>query len=212
MPARASASATPRPGPGARRWSAVAALAALIVGLSGCYHYDADIRVARDGSVTVRERLRIDPEWKAAVQDTLQAAEQIMRRYVAEVRDRGGRVVASGGDSAVAEFRYRSLADFDRAWPDSSDQGQMWDRSVYRRGAEGGRATDELILWRMSPPDRSQAAAGRRNPVLTFRVTLPAAALHHNAHVVRDGVYCWRFTEQMAAPDSVWIVWPATER
>jgi hypothetical protein len=208
-PATAAAS---RPGPGARRWSAVVALTALLVSLAGCFYFDADIRVAANGSVVVRERMQIDPEWKADVQDTLQAAERVIQRYVAEARARGGRIVATGGDSAVAEFRYPSLAAFDRAWPDSSDHGQQWDRSVYRRGREGGRATDELILWRMSPPDRTKGTANQRYPVLTFWITPPAAPLHHNAHATRDGAYGWRFTDQMTAPDSVWIVWPATEK
>jgi hypothetical protein len=204
--------AASRPAPGPRRWSAAVALAALLVGLAGCFYYDADIRVAPDGSVLVHERIRIDQEWKAVVQDTLQAAERVIQRYVSEARVRGGRVVGFGSDSATAEFRYPSLAAFDRAWPDSSDHGQQWDRSVYRRGHEGGQATDELILWRMSPPERSTKQAKQRYPVLTFWVTPPAAPLRHNAHLSRDGTYGWRFTDQMTTPDSVWIVWPATEK
>jgi len=201
--------AAARPAPGPRRWPAVAALAALLAGLAGCFYYDADIRVAPDGSVRVRETLRLDPEWKASIGDTLQAAERVLGRYVEEARGRGGRIVANAGDSAVAEFRYPSLRAFDRAWPDSSDHGQQWDRSVWRRGEVDGQATDELILWRMSPPKPSDKPGKQRQPVLTFWVTPPAPPLRHNAHATRGGTYVWRFTEQMTAPDSVWIAWPA---
>jgi hypothetical protein len=199
-----------RRGAGSRRWAAALALAALLVGLAGCFYYDADIRVTPEGAVLVRERLRIDPEWKASVQDTLQAAERVILRYIDEARARGGRITAAGGDSAAAEFRYPSLAAFDRAWPDSADHGLQWDRSVYRRGREAGKPTDELILWRMSPPERPSQPGQQRYPVLTLWVTPPAPPLHHNAHFVQDGTYGWRFTEKMTAPDSVWIVWPAT--
>jgi hypothetical protein len=207
MPA---STATARPAPGPRRWPAVAALAALLAGLAGCFYYDADIRIARDGSVRVRETLRIDPEWKATIQDTLQAAERVLGRYVEEARGRGGRIVADAGDSAVAEFRYPTLAAFDRAWPDSSDHGQLWDRSVWRRGQVDGQRTDELILWRMSPPKPSDKPGQQPQPVLSFWVTPPVPPLRHNAHVVRGGTYGWRFTDKMTAPDSVWIAWPAT--
>ncbi len=188
------------------------ALAGLVLCFSGCILYTADIRVARDGSVLVRERVALDPEWKASVGDTLQAAERVLQRYKDETKVRGGKVLASDADSVLAEFHYRSLAAFAHDWPDSADEGQQWDRSLYRRRQENGRPVDELILWRMSPPDRSRDLSQRRYPVLTFWVTLPAPPLHHNAQVVRDGTYGWQFTEKMAAPDSVWIVWPATEK
>jgi hypothetical protein len=197
---------------GSRRWAAVAALAGLLVGLSGCFYYTADIRIAANGSVLVREHLRVDPQWKDEIQDTLQAAEKVLLQYTEEARTRGGKIVELAGDSAVAEFRYPSLALFDRAWPDSSDHGQQWDRSVFRRGREDGKAVDELILWRMSPPDRSAKKPAQRLPVLTFLVTPPAAPLRQNAHWSSGGTYGWRFTENMTAPDSVLIVWPATEK
>jgi hypothetical protein len=70
---------------------------------------------------------------------------------------------------------------------------------------------DELVLWREGPPDSAQRA-GRSSPVLTFWVTPPAPPVRHNAHAVVGQTYGWRFTSRMTAPDSVWIVWPATEK
>lgn len=173
--------------------------------------YDADIRVARDGSVRVSERVVVDPDWKATYGDSLQAAERLINGYAKEAKQRGGKDVKTfDSDSARAEFRYPSLAAFVRAWPDSSDNGKRWDRSLYRRLTGSSGPEEELILFRMSPPDRSKEVKNQRYPVLRFYVTPPAPALRHNAHKVVGGTYFWRFTENMSAADSVWIVWPAT--
>jgi hypothetical protein len=190
---------------------AAAALLGLLLCCAGCVFYTAEIHVARDGSVRVVEHLAIDPDWKASIGDTLQAAEQLLNRYRKEARLRGGKVLSASEDSVVMEFHYRTLAAFARAWPDSGDEGQRWDRSLFRRRTEDGRAVDELILWRQGPPDSSQAAK-RPNPMFTFWVTPPVPPIHNNAHAVNGAAYGWRFTARMTAPDSVWIVWPATEK
>lgn len=198
--------------PAAPRRLAAAVLGLLVLVTAGCIRYSADIRVAPDGKVLVREQVRVDQEWKAEVKDTLQAAGQVMDQYVLEARQRGGRVLSVTADSALVEFSYPSLQAFARAWPDSADEGQQWDRSLYRRRKADGQAVDELILWRMSPPDRTRERPNQRYPVLTFWVTPPAPPVHENSHFSRDGVYGWRFTEEMGVADSVWIVWPATTK
>jgi len=185
--------------------------AGLTLATTGCMYWDADIRVARNGSVTVQERATIDPEWKAEIGDSLQAVEKVMKRYVAEAKKRGAKVKAFGSDSARADFQYPSLAAFARAWPDSSDEGKRWDRSLYHRLAGETGPLDELILFRQSPPQRTKQSADQRYPVLTLRVTPPVPAVRHNAHAVQGSTYYWRFTEKMTRPDSVWIVWPASE-
>jgi hypothetical protein len=187
-------------------------VAGLAIAAIGCVRYDAVVRVAKDGGVQVAEKVIIDPAWREEVQDTLNASKQVIDKYSKEARARGGVVKVFGSDSATAEFRYASLAAFARGWPDSTDDGQAFDRSVYHRLQEEGAALDELILFRMSPPDArtKKQQQGQRQPVLRFAVVPPGTPLRHNAHHVSGDTYWWQFTDAMQKPDSVWIVWPAT--
>lgn len=192
-----------------RRSLAALGAATLALAAAGCMEYDAAIRVAPDGRVAVRERLAVDPEWVEQSGDSFQAADRVITQMAAESKRRGGKVERFGDDSVHVEFAYASLASFARAWPDSSDEGKQWDRSLYRRRQDPTGPAEELILWRQSPPDRSKKTQHQRYPVLAFTVTLPVPATRQNAHWSAGRTYGWRFSESMTKPDSVWIVWPA---
>jgi hypothetical protein len=186
----------------------VAALLALL--FAGCMEYDAAIHVLSDGTVTVKERFAVDPEWVAEAGDTFQAARRLVDNIEHEGKRRGGKVTRFDNDSVYVDFTYPSLAAFARAWPDSSDEGKQWDRSLYYRLQDKSGTLDELILWRESPPDRSKMNANQRMPRFAFTVTTPVPAIRNNAHWQSGRTYGWRFTEKMTKPDSVLIVWPAT--
>ena len=191
----------------------LAILATLAMAGLGCVRFDAVIRIAPTGDVRVSEKVAIDPAWREEIADTMNASKQVIDQYAREARQRGGVVKTFGTDSATAEFRYASLRLFSRSWPDSSDDGQAFDRSVYHHFDENGKALEELILFRMSPPDertrKQQKEQGQRLPVLRFAVVPPVTPVRHNAHHVTGNTYWWQFTETMAKPDSVWIVWPS---
>lgn len=185
------------------------AAAAVMLAAAGCIHYTARISVGPDGAVTVKELIVPDREWRAEAADSLGATQNLIKEYVDEARTRGGEAKGYGLDSAVAVFRYPSLAAFARSWPDSADNRSQWDRCVHRRVQHDGRDCEELVLFRMSPPDPREKLPNQRNPVLDFVLELPAEAETTNAHAVSGRRYGWRFTEQMQRVDSVWVVWPA---
>ena len=191
-----------------RTLAALVALAAVLLA-AGCMEYDAAIHVLPDGSVAVRERFALDPDWVASAGDTFQAARRLVDNIASEGKRRGGKVTRYGDDSVYVDFKYPSLAQFARAWPDSSDEGKQWDRSLYHRLQDKSGPVEELILWREGPPDRSKMNANQKLPTFAFMVTTPVPAIRTNAHWQNGRTYVWRFTERMTKPDSVWIVWPA---
>ena len=81
-------------------------------------------------------------------------------------------------------------------------------RRLYRRARYDSRICEELVLFRMSPPDPTKALPNQRYPVLSFVLTLPVAAETTNAHSRRGTSYAWRFSQNMTAIDSVWLAWP----
>ena len=83
---------------------------------------------------------------------------------------------------------------------------------LVRQPSRGDTLFHELVLFRMSPPDPEKEIPGQKRPILSFAVYLPDSAAQHNADRVVGTTYYWRFTEQMAAPDSVHVVWPAGPR
>jgi hypothetical protein len=188
-----------------RRWRLLAVATGMIL-LTGCLHYDVHIRVEEE-EVTVVERLVMDPDWVESVGDTMEASKQVIERYAKEVKERGGKVKTFGRDSAHAEFRYDSLEEFAYAWPDTTDNRARWDRAVYRQPSRGDTVFHELVLFRMSPPDPGKEIPGQKRPILSFTVYLPDSAALHNADRVVGTTYYWRFTEEMAEPDSVHVVW-----
>jgi hypothetical protein len=200
-----------RPSRGRPAPRTLALLAALLLGLlaAGCLEYDAAIHVLADGSVTVKERFALDPEWVESAGDTFQAARRLVDNIETESKRRGGKVTRFADDSVYVDFTYPSLAAFARAWPDSSDEGKQWDRSLYHRLQDKSGPVDELILWREGPPDRSKMNANQKMPTFAFTVTTPVPAIRTNAHWQSGRTYAWRFTERMTKPDSVWVVWPA---
>ena len=122
-------------------------------------------------------------------------------------------VLVSGGlDSATAVFHYESLAAFAHGWPDTADNRSPWDRSLYRRTVVHGRPCEEIVLFRMSPRDRSTDLPNQRFPILDFVVELPVDAETTNAHAREGRRFAWRFTENMTHVDSVWVAWPVTAR
>lgn len=190
-----------------RPWAALFALSAALAA-TGCLHLRADIAISPTGEVAVRERLVPDPDWRMEAGDSLGATAKLIRQYVEEATARGGEARAYGLDSATAVFRYPSLEAFVYAWPDTADNRSFWDRSLLRRVQMHGKACDELVLFRMSPPDPSKALPNQRYPVLSFTLTLPAPAESTNAHSRLGTTYAWRFAQTMAQVDSVWAVWP----
>ncbi|HKA25452.1 MAG TPA: hypothetical protein VKF80_10760 [Candidatus Eisenbacteria bacterium] len=201
-----------RPARGRPQPRTLAVLAALAFGLlaAGCMEYDAAIHVLSDGSVRVKERFALDPDWVSQAGDTFQAARRLVDNIESEGKRRGGKVERFGDDSVYVDFTYPSLATFARAWPDSSDEGKQWDRSLYHRLQDPKTGpSEELILWREGPPDRSKMNANQRMPTFAFAITIPVAATKSNAHWQVGHTYGWRFTERMTKPDSVWLVWPA---
>jgi hypothetical protein len=195
---------------GSRTAKGLALIALLALTAVGCVRFEAAIRVDKNGGVQVTEKVAVDEEWRATIQDTMNASKQVIDQYVKEARLRGGSVKASGTDSARADFRYPSIAAFARSWPDSSDDGQLFDRSVYHHLNENGVELEELILFRMSPPDpkERQRLQNQKMPVLRFAIVLPTTPVRHNAHHVSGQTYWWQFSETMTKPDSVWLVWP----
>lgn len=193
------------------RFRTLALVAAAVIGLAaaGCMEYDAAIHVLGDGTVTVKERFVVDQDWVAMAGDSFQAAHRLMQNIVSEGKRRGGKVERFGDDSAYVDFSYPSLAAFARAWPDSSDEGKQWDRSLYYRLQEKTGPVDELILWRESPPAKGTTNPNQRMPTFVFTVTTPVPAIRNNAHFQAGRTYAWRFTERMTHPDSVLIAWPA---
>src|SRR5262249_48896641 len=200
-----------RPARGRPQPRTLAVLAALAFGLlaAGCMEYDAAIHVLSDGSVRVKERFALDPDWVSQAGDSFQAARRLVDNIVAEGKRRGGKVERFGDDSVYVDFSYPSLAVFARAWPDSSDEGKQWDRSLYYRLNEKTGPVDELILWRESPPKKGTNNANQRMPTFVFTVTTPVPAIRNNAHFQSGRTYAWRFTERMTHPDSVLVAWPA---
>ena len=188
---------------GAALFAAITALTA-----SGCLHYQVQIDVAADRSVTVREKIVPESAWRMEAGDTSGATDNVLDQYVKEAIERGGETKRYGRDSATAAFRYPSLEAFVHAWPDSSDNDAFWDRSLLRHKRMDSRDCDELVLFRMSPPDPSKALPNQRYPTLGFTITLPAPAETTNAHSRRGTEYAWRFSERMTRVDSVWVVWP----
>ncbi len=190
--------------------SALAVAGAVLLS-AGCLQYVARIGVQRDGSVVVSEKMIPDAEWRADAGDSTGATRNLVAQYVEEARERGGEATAYGLDSATAVFRYPSLAAFADGWPDSADNRSVWDRSLYRRTVVHGKPCEELVLFRMSPPDPSAKMPNQRYPVLGFVLELPVPAETTNAHA-RDGArYAWRFTERMTRVDSVWVAWPISD-
>ena len=187
-----------------------AALAALAVSLAitGCLHYQVQIDVGGDGAVVVRELVVPDPAWRQEAGDSSGGTANLLSQYASEVATRGGEAMRYGLDSATAVFRYPSLSAFARDWPDTTDNRSLWDRSLYRRARYDSRICEELVLFRMSPPDPTKALPNQRYPVLSFVLTLPVAAETTNAHSRRGTSYAWRFSQNMTAIDSVWLAWP----
>jgi hypothetical protein len=179
-----------------------------VLSVTGCLHYTARITVKDDGSVVVTERLVPDPEWRAEAADSLGATQNLLEEYAEEVGERGGEAQVHGLDSVTAIFRYPSLAAFAHGWPDTLDNRSFWDRSLHRRSVVHSKPCEELVLFRMSPPDREAQLPNQRYPVLDFVIELPVPAETTNAHASAGRRYAWRFTEQMPAADSVWVAWP----
>lgn len=184
------------------------AVGLVLILLTGCLNYDVHIRVEEDG-VTVVERLIMDPDWVETVGDTMEASQQVIERYAKEVKERGGKVKTFGRDSAHATFHYDSLEQFAYAWPDTTDNRARYDRAVYRQQTRGDTLCHELVLFRMSPPDREKDLPKQKYPTLTFTIYLPVEAVQNNADRVIGTTYWWRFSETMTEPDSVHLVWPA---
>jgi hypothetical protein len=181
----------------------------ILITLTGCLHYDVHIRVDEAEEVTVSERIVMDAEWVESVGDTMEASRQVIERYGQEAKERGGKVETFGRDSAHAMFRYDTLAEFAQAWPDTADNGSRWDRAVHRQRTQGDTLLNELILFRMSPPDPNKRLPNQKLPTMTFTLYLPMPATDHNAHREMGNTYWWQFTEAMSAPDSVYLAWPA---
>ena len=190
------------------RLAALGILALAPIFFSGCITYIAQIDIDPKGNVVVTERIAIDPVWRAQVSDSMNATVQIIERYRKEAKERGGKVKTFASDSARAVFRYKSLGDFVYNWPDTSENRSRWDRSLHRTYTHDDTTYEELVLFRMSPPDRSKELPNQKYPVLFFSITPPVPASQHNAHRVMGATYQWRFTEDLAEADSVLISWP----
>lgn len=196
---------------GFRRAVAVTAAAVLVL-LTGCkIRFEADARVAADGSGTYCVTMSFDEEFLAGIETFAELSDGEFTHPLDEMEDQAPagwdaeRVQLADTEGVRICRDFDDLADFEQAVRETqdlsaeaaegpADPGSLaGDFSIEREGTEFTFTADPRAAFAAGEDPLTDAPEELEFEV-AYRIRLPGEVREHNAHRVENGVLLWEFT------------------